>query len=414
MEPSSAVIPVDSKKAVTVARYAWVILAVAFIAGVAAPLNQNKVSPLMTMLMDAFQVDLSTAGLLTSVFAITGFLLALPAGIILQRLGLKASAMIAMGSLVIGSVLGALASTYTVLLVSRVIEGAGLGLIAVIGPASIALWFPPEKQGLPMGVWSTWMPAGSVLSAIAAAAMASQGWQSLWWFCAAFSLIAFLLVAFFMRTPPAAESSAGKAAGAQQAAPAGEGAVAGLMKALANRDIWLLALAFACFNMAIMSVMVYYPTYLSTVLGYSTADASLSLIMTTAGSLVSSLMAGALLDRLGSRKLMMLAPFLILAVLMLFPFSISPAVIPVWMVGLGLIAGALAVSTFSSVPPIMVKPQLAGIGMAVLVIGQNVGQFIGAPIFGAIVEQSGWAAAALWMIPVLLLGAGVTWLIRVR
>lgn len=398
---------VEPKQTAIVPRYAWVILAVTFIAGVAAPLNQNKVSPLLTILMDAFQVNLSAAGLLTSVFAISGFLLALPAGIILQRLGLKLSGMIAMACLAVGSGLGALSSSYTFLLASRAIEGAGLGLIAVIGPASIALWFPREKQGLPMGVWTIWMPGGTVLSALIAPALsAAFGWQSVWWFGAAFALVAFLAIWSFMRMPPAAPAG-------EKAAP-GSGAVAGLMKALANRDIWLLALAFACFNMALMSLTAYYPTYLASERGYSTAGASTSLIMVTGGSLVSSLVAGALLDKVASRKLLIIAPFLIIAGMMLLPFSLSNDLIPVWMVALGLMGGTLAVATFSTVPVIMAKPELAGIGMAVMVIGQNVGQFIGTPLFGALVEQSGWAMAAIWMIPVLVLGAAATWLVKLK
>ena len=56
------------------APYAWVILLVVFLASVAAPLNQNKVPPLMPVMMEAFQLSLVQAGLLMSVFAITGFM----------------------------------------------------------------------------------------------------------------------------------------------------------------------------------------------------------------------------------------------------------------------------------------------------------------------------------------------------
>jgi MFS family permease len=73
-------------------------LFVVFLASAAAPLNQFKVPPMMPPLMESFQLDLSMAGLLISVFAVTGFILALPAGLILQRLGPKAAGLIAAGS----------------------------------------------------------------------------------------------------------------------------------------------------------------------------------------------------------------------------------------------------------------------------------------------------------------------------
>jgi len=120
---------------VRAAPYAWVILLVVFLASVAAPLNQNKVPPLMPVMMDAFHLTLVEAGLLMSVFAITGFILALPAGIILGKIGPKVTGLLALGCLAAGSALGALAPNVTVLLGSRVIEGTGMGLIAVVAPS---------------------------------------------------------------------------------------------------------------------------------------------------------------------------------------------------------------------------------------------------------------------------------------
>jgi MFS family permease len=158
-----APLAVVEKKGTSVPSYAWIILLVALLAGVAAPFNQFKVPPLMPVLMQRFQLDLGTAGLLMSIFSITGFVLALPAGLILQRLGPKVAGLIAVGCLAIGSALGTLAAGAGFLLATRLIEGAGMGLISVVSPALIAIWFPPEKRGGPMGVWGTWVPLGSLI-----------------------------------------------------------------------------------------------------------------------------------------------------------------------------------------------------------------------------------------------------------
>ncbi|MCB0228545.1 MAG: hypothetical protein KDH90_05345, partial [Anaerolineae bacterium] len=92
-----------STRSVPIQRYAWVVLGVVYLASVAAPLIQNKVPPIMPVIMEAFQINLGQAGLLMSVFAITGFLLALPAGILLQRWHFKATGLVALGFLVLGS-----------------------------------------------------------------------------------------------------------------------------------------------------------------------------------------------------------------------------------------------------------------------------------------------------------------------
>jgi MFS family permease len=161
------------------AGYAWVVLFVVFMASVAAPLNQFKVPPMMPVLIDTFRVDLTMAGLLMSIFAVTGFILAIPGGFIFQKLGAKVTGLMAAGCLVIGAVLGALSTTAGLLLTSRVIEGVGMGLIAVVAPAVIAMWFPAERRGTPMGLWATWVPVGSVLMFNLAPALGlNYGWQA--------------------------------------------------------------------------------------------------------------------------------------------------------------------------------------------------------------------------------------------
>ncbi|MCB0004257.1 MAG: hypothetical protein KDH86_17075, partial [Anaerolineae bacterium] len=59
-----------STRSAPIQRYAWVVLGVVYLASVAAPLIQNKVPPIMPVIMEAFQINLGQAGLLMSVFAI--------------------------------------------------------------------------------------------------------------------------------------------------------------------------------------------------------------------------------------------------------------------------------------------------------------------------------------------------------
>ncbi len=386
--------------------YAWVILGVAFLASVAAPLNQFKVPPVMPVMMEAFKLSIASAGMLMSVFSITGFLLALPAGIIVQRIGLKATGLIAVGCMVIGSVMGALSGSAGLMLVSRVIEGVGMGLIAVVAPASIATWFPPAKQGVPMGIWATWVPVGSVVMYLLAPTLASSmGWQSIWWFGAGFALVAFVLYAIFMKMPAAGKPGGGGAA---------EGEAPNLVKALSNRSIWLLGLEFACFNAALLAVNTYYPTFLSSERGYSLAGASFTASLVMIVVIFSAPLAGILSDKIGSRRLVFTLPFVVVGVMMLFPFSVSGAGVSLWLILLGVIAGAIPTATFAAAPEIMGKPLLAGMGMAVVTLGQNLGMFVGPMVFGALVESAGWVTAGLWMIPVLALGLVAGWLVKVR
>jgi MFS family permease len=385
--------------------YAWVILLVVFLASVAAPLNQFKVPPLMPVLMESFQLNLSQAGMLMSVFAFTGLILALPAGIIMQKLGPKTAGLMAVGCLVVGSVWGAFATNAGLLLASRVVEGVGMGLIAVVGPASIALWFPREKQGTPMGIWATWVPVGSVLMYNMAPAVGlTAGWQAVWWISAGFALVALVLYGLLMKMPPAATD------GHQP----GDAAPPNLGQALANRNIWLLALQFGCFNLVFIAIATYFPTFLADVRGYPLGQAGFIASLSSLVILGSAPLAGWLSDRIGSRRLVFSLPYLIIAGMMLLPFSLTGWLLYVFVIFLGILAGAIPTATFAAAPEVMGRPQLAGIGLAVVAVGQNVGMVIGPILFGMLVESFGWVAAGYGLIPFCLLGFGAGWLVKVR
>jgi predicted MFS family arabinose efflux permease len=403
--------PVSPKKtSISLARYAWVILFAVFLASVAAPLNQFKVPPLMPVLMEAFQLNLSQAGMLMSVFALTGFVLALPAGLILQKLGPKVAGLIAVGCLVVGSAWGALATSATLLLASRVLEGVGMGLIAVVGPASIALWFPREKQGTAMGVWGIWVPIGNVIMFNLAPLLAtSLGWRAVWWAGAGFALVAFLLYWLLMRLPPSMEGDQRVAGGGSVDDPSPK-----LATALANRDIWLLALEFACFNVVLIGFATFFPTFLAAERDYSLAQAGLIASLSTIAALGSAPLAGWLSDRTGSRRLFLAIPFVVVAGMIALPFQLTGWTLYALMVLLGLISAAIPIATFAAAPEVMGNPRLAGIGLAVVSLGMNLGIMIGPILFGMFVETMGWAMAGYWLIPFCILGFVAAWMVRVR
>ena len=394
----------DIRSSTKVMPYAWVILVVIYLASVVAPFNQFKVPPIMPVLLDVFEISLTQAGLLMSVLAFIGLLLALPAGIILERFGPKTTALIALGSMAAGGAVGAVSGNFSLLLLSRVIEGVGIGLIGVAAPATIAMWFPPEKQGTPMGIWATWVPVGTVAMYNLAPQLAgSMGWQAVWWLGVAFALVMVFFSWMLVRRPPVKN-------------PGGlyNPEKLDLRKALANRDIWLLALLFGCFNLALVSLGTYYPTFLNEVRGYPLGQASFIASIGTMVVILSAPLAGLFSDRIGSRRMVFSVPFLIIAVLFLFPFRVVGWPLIAILIAQGFATGAIPTAVFAAAPEIMRKPQWAGLGLAAILVGQNLGQLVGPVLFGVFVNQLGWVMAGYLMIPVCLLGFVAGWLIKIR
>ena len=298
--------------------YAWVILAVLYITSVASALNQFKVPPVLPVLIREFNLSLSNAGMLMSIFSFTGILLALPAGFIMQRLGLKTTGLIAVGAVFIGSSLGMFCSTANAMLATRFIEGAGIGLITIVAPAAISIWFPAEKRGTPLGLWTTCMPVGSIIMFNLAPWLAELGgWQFAWRAGAASSLAAFILFWGFFRMPKP-EEVGGNPLSSEVKAEHEE--APGYGKAMANAGLWLITLQFLCFNLICLALSTYYPTFLNTVRNYSLPAASFTFSLCTIAAVFSQPLGGYLSDRLGMRRPMIIISSVVLSVICMFPF----------------------------------------------------------------------------------------------
>jgi MFS family permease len=153
---------------------------------------------------------------------------------------------------------------------------------------------------------------------------------------------------------------------------------------------------------------------LNQVRGYPLGQAAFISSITTILVLFSAPAAGWVSDQIGSRRLVFSLPFLAVAVFLLFPFQVTGWHIIAVMVIQGLVVGAIPTATFAAVSEVMQKPEWAGLGLAVILIGQSLGQLLGPILFGEIVERSGWVIAGYAMIPFCLLGFISGWMVKVR
>ena len=391
-------------------RSAWLTVCVLLIASVTAPLNQFKVPPVLPLLMEAFRLPVGKAGLLMSVFAATGLLLALPAGFIFQRLGYRITGLLAVGSVVVGASIGTLSINAPMILTSRVIEGVGTSFMAVVAPAVIALWFPADKRGTPMGIWATWVPLGStIMFAIAPVLAGLWNWQGVWGFGSFFALMGWLLYYFFIKPTPVPFIDSGSSA-------VSEGVTGrDLRAALRNRDLWLISFLFCCFNITFISFFTWTPTFLNTVRGISLARASLLIGIVPMSTIVSLPISGWISDRLGSRKVVCVIPMVLLMALWPLAFFVSEGLFLPLVITIGLVGGFIPTGVFSAGSEVVGDERLAGMAMAVIMVGQNAGMLMGPLGFGGIVEAAGSWQIGFWMlVPICAAGALAGWLARMR
>jgi MFS family permease len=387
-------------------RKAWAVMLAAYLAGVAIALNQSKVPPAMQVLLQDLHMDMATGGWLMSAFAVAGIVLGIPAAFILIRLGPKLAGLIALGCTILGSIVGALATGSAMLLGGRVIEGIGLGLITVIAPTVISMWFPPEKRGMPMGIWASWVPVGSfIMYNLAGLLLRSFGWQSIWWFGALFALIAFVIYALVVSAPPTTDT-------AQERTPASNGSFGRL---LFNPNSWILALVFATFNFAFLAYATWAPTYFNQAFEVGVESASFYASLMSLAVIPSTIIAGWALDRFKHRHLILTVAMVVSGFLFLLSFQLNSvnAIVP-YMLVLGLVGGFIPTATFTLAPETMPDPRFIGLALGIVSVGQNMGMFFGPPIVGSAIAGGNWAAGILPLLISLAIGVVASIALRAR
>jgi predicted MFS family arabinose efflux permease len=368
-------------------------MAAVFFASVAVTINQFKVPPVMQVLMADMGVGLVTGGWLMSVFAVAGVLLAVPAALLLARLGFKVSGLLALACCMAGAALGALSVNAPMLLAGRLIEGISAGLMGVTAPATISAWFEPRDRGLPLGIWAAWVPVGNVIAFnVAHPLQEAYGWQAVWWFGLGLALLAFLLYAVIVGDPPASE----------QATPS---TTIPWSRGLASVPTWFLAVAFGAFAFSLLGYNTWVPTFLTDTLTIQPATASFYASLIFIAAIPGNVAAGWAINRVRNRYSLLIGAFLISSILFVGAFRLGqPAVIVPYLLALGFVTNVIPTSAFTLAPETVGHPSLAGISLAMMSMGANTGVLVGPPILGALVASWGWTLAGWVLVAIMVLG----------
>lgn len=157
------------------------VMVVVFLAGtVFAVLNQTLLSPALPAIMVDTGVDATTVQWLTSGYSLTEAVVIPFAAYFIGRFSTRQLFLGGMTLFTLGSLCAALAPSFPVLLLGRVLQAAGTGAVMPMVFTVILLIFPREKRGSAMGIISLvigFVPAvGPSLSGLL---VDSVGWRAL-------------------------------------------------------------------------------------------------------------------------------------------------------------------------------------------------------------------------------------------
>jgi len=136
------------------ATYRWLVLATVMIGTFMAVLDATIVNVALPKMMAAFGVSVDRVEwILTAYLLIFGVILP-TSGWLADRWGYKTMFVLGLFLFTMGSFLCSLSWSIEVLIVFRIVQGSGAGLLMPIGMAIITRAFPPEKRGIALGFWS--------------------------------------------------------------------------------------------------------------------------------------------------------------------------------------------------------------------------------------------------------------------
>ena len=361
--------------------------------GTTITIVQYKVPSILGPLMENYGMSPQAGSWLMSVFTAVGIFLSIPAGSLAKKAGPKRVLMLGCGVIVLGSVVGALAGSSLVLIASRLVEGIAFVLITVAAPLAIEKYVSPANQGTANGIWALWICLGSVIGSTATPAVfEALGMRGAWLLYAAFVAVAAAALAMLMRgmRPVGVATSEGEAGGEKAGLKA-------YLSLLTPRPL-LFLFAYLVFNIEILAVLSYTPTFLQ----QSGMDASLSGFASSLPGLLviaSSPLFGKIADRTGRTK-----PLYLVALAASIPatFLMMTQSGPLLWVGallMGLVGYGVPVLSLTALPQIAgskaLMPAMVGLFMLVQSLGEFLGSFLVPILLGPAMTEWTFCAAVV-------------------
>jgi len=267
----------------------WAMLAVIFISRTAMGLMYQSLAAVGPFVVDDLRLTYFHYSLLLGLFLLPGGVMALPGGLLGQRLGSKYIASGGLALMLVGGFITAQSPGFALAAVGRVVIGIGGVLLNVGLTKMVADWFTGREISTAMGVMLTSFPVGMALAmALLPPFAAAHSWRSAVNACVAATAVALLVQVLLYRDPAVPGDTV-------VAAPRGAGAW------LTGHEVALslsIGLAWGLFNSGFFVLGGFLPPYL-TAQGASVADAAFTVSIGIMVSLVSVPLGGYVADRLG-------------------------------------------------------------------------------------------------------------------
>ena len=168
---TSSVKPIDSH-----ARF--IVVGVIVVGSFIALLNQTVMSPALPALMRDFNITTGTVQWVTSVYMLVSGIMVPISGYLIDKFSTRKLFAGALATFMVGTLLCAVAPNFMLLLVGRILQSAGSGVLLPLVAVVPMLVYPPDKRGTAMGMAGIVMAAGPAIGPVVGGLVIdSFGWR---------------------------------------------------------------------------------------------------------------------------------------------------------------------------------------------------------------------------------------------
>ncbi len=355
----------------------WKIVLVIFGAGVVASSHIGKLPPALPEIRQDFAAGLVMGGWFASIISAVGFALGLVAGGLADRIGQRTVILAGLLALTMGSILGVVSQSSSVMLAARFIESIGFTATTISGGAIVAHVAGSQDKKWAMGVWATYMPLGFAgMMMIAVLFLKYLDWRTLWVVSAAISGVWALLTFLSLR----GIAGIGRDGSGQRAS-----VLRNVYLAVSQPGGVLAALCFAFYTAQHISLMSWLPTYLREDYGAGLTLASmlpaLVLLFNAGGN---ALAAWLMKWRLSVGLLLLLgAVGMALTEIGIFSLHLPDSIRLSLAFAFGIFGGFIPAAALAGATVFAPTPAQIGTMNGLMVMGSNTGQLFGPPALAA-------------------------------
>ena len=374
----------------------WLKFTMLYIGAVVVGLSQLKITPIIKPLAEQLQVNMTQMSLLTSVFTISGIFIAIPGGILVSRYGAKKLLLIVMSCLVLGNVLGILSKSFSLLLVSRVIEGISFSTIVMIAVVLINDWFKDSHySGTAIGIFTTFPATASLIGMNLFLPLSNRfGIFASSYLLAGLGI--FLVISyFFLIEEPITEKQ--------------DEAVVGinvLKEAAQNKTVWVLGILQGVMAFVLYSYIALYPLLFTDYYSLPVSQANFYASLFGLFGIPFGVIAGMLIDKMKNRGLIFIAAYgMMLAACLAAPYLAGSQVAFIVQIFFLSVSASLASSSVTiMVPNVVREERLLSVSLSIVNIFYYSCIVIGAPLVAAIIEKMSWPIGLLLLASVACIG----------